>query len=82
MTKLMDKVIPIDHMAIFNETGFRSGKIFYSPLFKCWVVGQQKGAFHSDFAEINPPHKIGDTVDGKTVSFVKIVDNNWVIEFN
>ena len=70
--------IPIDYKKIAEETGVRKGNIFNSGLTGDWVVS---GHSEIDLIVIEPPHNIGDIVEGKTITFVKIVDNEWVFEY-
>ena len=65
----------IDFKKIAAETGVRKGRIFDSPTWNSWVV---EGHPDIDLICIDPPHKIGDTLKGKRVEGVKIVDNHWV----
>jgi len=71
-------IIPINFQEIAKETGVRKGRIFKSAMLNEWVVG---GHAEIDQVIIQPPHNIGDIVEGKTITFVKIVDNEWVFEY-
>ena len=65
----------IDFNKIADKTGIRKGKIFFSPTWNSWVV---EGHPDIDLICIDPPHKIRDTLKGKTVKSIKIIDNYWV----
>ena len=65
----------IDFVRMAAETGVTRGRIFQSPTWKSWVL---EGHPEIDLICIDPPHKIGDKLKGKTVEAVEIVDNQWV----
>ena len=65
----------IDFKKIAAETGVRKGNIFHSATFNCWVV---RGHQDVDLVCIDPPHKEGDKLEGRTIEAVKIVNNQWV----
>ena len=67
---------PIDFEAIASETGVRKGRIFQST-HSGWVV---TGHPDIDLICIDTPRQIGDKINGKEITNIKIENNNWVYE--
>ena len=70
--------ILIDFKKIAKETGVRKGSISKSTMLNEWVVG---GHEEIDQVVIQPPHNIGDIVGTKKITFVKIISNHWVFDY-
>ena len=73
-TRMIQITVNIDFKAIAAETGVSKGKIVNST-HSGWVV---IGHPDIDMICIDAPYQIGDTLNGKVVEAVKIVDNQWV----
>ena len=68
--------IPINFQEIARVTGIRNMKIGYSDAFHSWMAWNMNvGGVNAGY--FNPPYDIGDTYEGKRVTFLRIVDDEW-----
>ena len=72
----MSTTLPINFNDIALQSGYSKGRLFYSDTWKSWAVD----GGDLPLALVSVPYNVGDMLEGKEITSVKVVDNQWELE--